>query len=283
MDFHSNLSIGADGVVLRNKHGLSGFSIKEPRTMNYLELVELYRRQLWRGTLRQGIEYGHRQKRSKAEFQQKLMKYARRAGHNYLSAFEDRSVLKDQDLLIGWAGKKLKAKMRELNRVHIGRKRQKVARKVFKGDMFYFTLRDTVLTRKMMPVTDLVADDFMIGELAEIILCRNGKQGTMKLLDAEGVWRNVQWQEQPSVSDADVLLAWAPLTVVRTWSGSTNILPRPLFRGPRLRSKTPPFFCGSNIPPEEDRGLGIISESTIESSPSQFSPTYTTPPVEKSE
>jgi hypothetical protein len=108
-----------------------------------------------------------------------------------------------------------------------------------------------VLQRKLMPVTDLVANDFMIGELKEITMCRNGKQGTMKLLDADGVWRNIQWQEQPSVTEADVLLAWAPLTVVRTWTGSSQIVPRPLFRGPRLREKTPPFFCGSNIPPTE--------------------------------
>lgn len=282
MDFLSNQSVDTNGIVLRDKYGPSGIFIKEPRNMSYLECVELYRRQLWRGVLRQDIEYGHRQKRSKAEFQQKLMKYARRAGHNYLTAFEDRSVLKDQDLLIGWAGKKLKAKMRELNRVHIGRKRQKIARKVFKNDLFYFTLRDTILARKMMPVGEMIAEDLLIHELVQIILCRNGKKGSMQLLDGEGKWRTVQWQEMESATEADVLLAWAPLQVVKTWKESTQTSPRPLFRGPRLRSKTPPFFCGSNIPPEEP-GMGIISESTIESSPSQFSPTYLTPPVEKSE
>ncbi|MNU77057.1 hypothetical protein D3C71_666240 [compost metagenome] len=253
MDFHSNLSIGADGVVLRNKHGLSGFSIKEPRNMSYLECVELYRRQLWRGVLRQDIEYGHRQKRSKAEFQQKLMKYARRAGHNYLTAFEDRSVLKDQDLLIGWAGKKLKAKMRELNRVHIGRKRQKIARKIFKNDLFYFTLRDTILDRKMVPVCEMIPEDLLIHELVQIILCRNGKKGTMQLLDAEGKWRTIQWQEMESATQADVLLAWAPLQVIKTWKESTQTNPRPLFRGPRLRERTTPFFCGTNIQPTEEK------------------------------
>jgi hypothetical protein len=219
--------------------------------------------------LRQDIEYGHRQKRSKAEFQQKLMKYARRAGHNYLTAFEDRSVLKDQDLLIGWAGKKLKAKMRELNRVHIGRKRRKISRKIYKNTMVYFNLRDIVLDRKMMPVGEMIPEDLLIHELVQITLCRNGKKGSMQFLDAEGKYRTVQWQEMESATQADVLLAWAPLRVVKTWKESTQTEPRPLFRGPRLRPRDPEF--------------PIISESTIESSPSQFSPTYTTLPVEKAE
>lgn len=255
MDFHSNFSVNADGVVLRNKYGPSGYSMKEPRVMTYQERVELYRRQLWRGTLRQGIGYPSRFRSSKAKFNDKLMKYARRAGQNYMGAFNT-EILKDQDFLIGWAGKKLKAKMREKNRIHLGQKAKKVSRRVYKNTMLYLAVRDMVLQRKLMPVTDLVANDFMIGELKEITMCRNGKQGIMKLLDADGVWRNIHWQEQPSVTEADVMLAWAPLTVVRTWSGSSNIIPKPLIRGPRFREKTPPFFCGSNIPP---------TESTVES------------------
>lgn len=265
MGFLSNQSVGTDGTVLRDKYGLSGISIKEPRNMSYLEQVELYRRQLWRGVLRQDIEYGHRQKNSKAAFQQKLMKYARRAGHNYLTAFEDRSVLKDQDLLIGWAGKKLKAKMRELNRVHIGRKRAKIARNVYKNDLFYFQLRDTILQRKMVPVGEMIPEDLLIEELVQIIVCRNGKKGSMQFLDAKGKCRTIQWQEMESATEADVLLAWAPLRVVRTWKESTQLLPRPLFRGPRLRPRDPDF--------------SIISESTIDSSEPQFSPTYLTPPA----
>jgi hypothetical protein len=255
--------------------------MKEPRNMNYQERVELYRRQLWRGTLRQGVGYPCNFKSSKAQLNDKLMRYARRAGMNYMGAFNS-EILTDKDFLIGWAGKKLKAKMREKNRIHLGRKAPKISRRVYKNTLLYIGVQDMVLNRKLMPVTDLTANDFAIGELVQITMCRNGKQGIMKLLDADGVWRNVHWQEQPSVTEADVLLAWAPLTVVRTWAGSSQIVPRPLFRGPRLREKTPPFFCGSNIPPEEP-GMGIISESVIESSPSQFSPTYTTPPVEKSE
>lgn len=269
MDFLSNRSVSADGIVLRDKYGPSGISIKEPRKMKYVELVELYRRQLWRGVLRQDIEYGHRQKNSKAALQQKLMKYARRAGHNYLTAFEDRSVLKDQDLLIGWAGKKLKAKMRELNRVHIGRKRRKVSRKVFKNMMLYLSLRDVILDRKMMPTSELLAADMTMHELVQITLCRNGAKGNLQFVDAEGKCRTVYWQEMESASPADILTAWAPVQVVKTWTESTQTEPRPLFRAPRLWARDP--------------DMAIISESTIDSSEPQFSPTYTTPPVEKAE
>jgi hypothetical protein len=265
MDFHSNLSIGADGVVLRNKHGLSGYSIKEPRNMNYMERIELTRRQLWRGVLRQEVAYGFRQKRSKAEFQNKLMKYARRAGFNPLTAF-DHNALKESDLLIGWAGKKLKTKMREKGTIHLGRKAKKVSRRVFKNTMLYFTLRDTILNRKLMPVGELLAEEMTIHELVQITFCRNGKKGNMQLLDAEGKYRTIHWQEVESATQADILTAWAPLQVVKTWSDSTQTEPRPLFRGPRLRPRDP------------DLGA-MISESTIDSSPSQFSPTYLTPPV----
>ncbi|MNB60996.1 hypothetical protein D3C87_967030 [compost metagenome] len=206
--------------------------------MNYQERVELYRRQLWRGTLRQGVGYPCNFKSSKAKLNDKLMKYARRAGQNYMGAFNT-EILQEHDFLIGWAGKKLKAKMREKNRIHLGKKAPKISRRVYKNVMLYLTVRDMVLQRKLMPVTDLLANDFMIGELKEITMCRNGKQGTMKLLDADGTWRNIQWQEQPSVTEADVLLAWAPLTVVRTWTGSSNIVPKPLIRGPRLRPRDP--------------------------------------------
>lgn len=265
MDVHSNLSISAKGDVLRNKHGLSGYNIKAPRTMNYMDRVELTRRQLWRGVLRQELDYGFRQKKSKALFQAKLMKFAKRAGYNHMTAFNDRGTLREQDLCIGWAGKKLKNKMREKNTIHLGRKGKKVSRRVFKNTMLYFTLRDTILNRKLMPVGELLAEEMTIHELVQITFCRNGKKGNMQLLDAEGKYRTIQWQEVESATQADILTAWAPLQVVKTWSDSTQTEPRPLFRGPRLYPRDPDF--------------PIISESTIDSSEPQFSPTYLTPPV----
>lgn len=269
MGFLSNRAIDANGIVLRDKYGPSGISIKEPRKMTYLNSVELYRRQLWRGILRQDIKYPTRLTRTKSDLQAKLMKYAKRAGMNYMDVFHDREKLLDQDFLIGWAGKKLKNKMRELNQIHLGKKVPKVRRKVYKNTVLYINLRDIILSKRMMPVGEMIAEDLLIEELVQITYCRNGKKGHLSLLDAKGKYRTVHWQETPEATEADVLLAWAPLQVIRTWSESTQTSPRPLFRGPRLRPRDP--------------DMPIISESTIESSPSQFSPTYMSPPVVKSE
>lgn len=239
-------------------------------TQTYLNNVELYRRQLWRGTLRQDVGYpfGH-QRSSKLALQGKLMKYAKRAGMNYNDVFHNRERLNDHDFLIGWAGKKLKAKMREKNCIHLGRKRKKITRKVFKNTMLYFSLRDMILNQHLMPVGEMLPEFLTIHELVQINYLRNGKKGSLQLLDAEGKWRTVHFEENKAATQADILLAWAPLQVVKTWSDSTQTEPRPLFRGPRLRPRDP--------------DIGIISESTIESSPSQFSPIYLTPPVEKAE
>jgi hypothetical protein len=135
--------------------------------------------------------------------------------------------------------------------------------------MLYFGLRDTILNHKLMPVGEMLPELLTIHELMEITYLRNGKKGSLKLLDAEGKWRTVNFEENKEATDSDILLAWAPLRVVKTWSDSTQTEPRPLFRAPRLRPRDP--------------DMTIISESTIESSPSQFSPTYLTPPVEKAE
>jgi hypothetical protein len=268
MDFHSNLSIGADGVVLRNKHGLSGYSIKEPRKMSYLNNVELYRRQLWRGILRQDTKYPSNLCATKSNFQAKLMKYAKRAGKDYMAMF-DRENVTEQDLLIGWAGKKLKAKMREKNRIHLGSKPRKIRRKVFKNMLLYMGLRDTILNHQLMPVGEMLPELLTINELVQINYLRNGKKGSLQLLDGEGKWRTVHFEENKAATQADILLAWSPLKVVKTWRDSSQTEPRPLFRGPRVHPRSP--------------DVGIISESTIETSPSQFSPTYTTLPVEKAE
>lgn len=269
MGFLSNRAIDANGVVLRDKYGPSGIIIKEPRKMTYLNNVELYRRQLWRGILRQDTKYPSNLCASKSRLQAKLMKYAKRAGKNYNDVFFNSEQLHDQDFLIGWAGKKLKAKMREKNRIHLGNKPRKIRRRVFRNTMLYFGLRDTILNHKLMPVGEMLPELLTIHELMEITYLRNGKKGSLKLLDAEGKWRTVNFEENKEATDSDILLAWAPLRVVKTWTESTQTEPRPLFRGPRLRQRDPDF--------------PIISESTIESSPSQFSPTYTTLPVEKAE
>ena len=231
--------------------------------MSYLDNVELYRRQLWRGILRQDIKYPTRLTPSKARMQAKLMKFAKRAGMNYLNLFHDWEKLTDKDFLIGWADKKLKAKMREKNRIHLGRKAPKVRRKVYKNSLLHLALRDIILSKRMMPVDEMIAEELLIEELVQITYCRNGKKGHLSILDANDKYRTIQWQEVPTATEADVLLAWAPLQVIKTHSESAQTTPRPLFRGPRLRPRS--------------MSEGFISESTIESSPSQFSPTYTTP------
>lgn len=206
--------------------------------MTYQNNVELYRRQLLRGAMREGVGYPFRRTPTKAAFNDKLMKYARRAGKNYMGVFNS-TTLVDQDLLIGWAGKKLKAKMREKNRIHLGKKAPKIKRVVYKNTMLYLGLRDTLLHKRIMPVGELITADVTIHELVQITICRNGKKGSMQLLDAEGKYRTIQWQEMPTASEADVLLAWSPLQVVKTWSDSTQTEPRALFRAPRLRNTEP--------------------------------------------
>lgn len=222
--------------------------VQKPHKPTYTERVELYRRQLWRGTLRQNVGYPHRGNSTKAAFNDKLMKYAARAGMNYMGVFNS-EVLKDQDFLIGWAGKKLKAKMREKNRIHLGKKAPKISRRVYKNTMLYLSLQGHVIDRKFIPTTELLASDFPITELVQITNCRNGKKGSLQLLDAEGKYRTIHYQESPNATQADVLLAWAPVTIVKTWPNSSNTTPRPLFRGPRLHPRDP--------------AMQVISESTL--------------------
>lgn len=227
-DFTTTRSVGKDGIVLRDKHGPSGIiGRKEP---TYLDQVELYRVQLWRGILRQGDGYPNNLTRTKLAFQAKLMKYAKLAGKNYLDAFDYRRTLEDKDFLIGWAGKKLKDKMRKHNCIHLGKKEPKVRRKVYSNHMLYLALRDVIITKNMLPVEALPADGMLIEGLVSVTYCRNGKKGHLSLLDESGKSHVIHWQESGKGTAQEILAAWNPLQIVKSKGGT----PQPLFRPPRL-------------------------------------------------
>lgn len=240
MDVTSDKSVDPKtGIVLRDKNGPSGIvdlAWKRAQAPNYQHNLELYRRQLWRGNLRQELPYPTRQKLSKALFNQKLMKYAQRAGYNYNTIF-DNAPLHPHDLLIGWAGKKLKNQMREKGRIHIGRKRRPVHRTVLKSIIHYMSLAHRFTIFQCVPAVEL--EPVTIQDLKQIIDCRNGNTGSLQFLDSNlNVVHKIQYVRDKTVPEAEIINRWANLTIPRTRPGNEGDI-RPLFRNPAIRNRAP--------------------------------------------
>lgn len=254
------------GIITRNKHGLTGVKDREwlekhGCNFTYVDNVELYRRQLWRGVLRQGHKYPHYQKPSKQRFNEKLMKYAARAGFAYIDYFSA-DVLQEKDLLIGWAGKKLKDQMREKGRVHFGRKYRPVRRTVLKSVIHHMSLANRLTHFKFIPAEPL--EPWTVHDLNQIIDCQNGNKGQLQFIDSKmNTIRTIAYVRDESLDESAIIPLWSNISVPRSRPDAQGRV-RPLFRRPGFPR----------------RAREIISESTIESMP-PAPPTYLTSTPEK--
>lgn len=224
-DFTSNRSISKGGIILRDKHGPSGIHLREKFNMSYTENVEKYRLSLWVNATRQHVDYPSKAGNRKRVLMNKLMNFARRTGTDHLKCYTDDMKV---DLDIGFAGKKLKSKLKELNRTHLGRKHRKVSRTVMTNLIHYASLRNFLSDFSMVPSTPLV-EPLVIDNMVSIVLVRNNKHGSITLFDGK-VHTRIEFHQNLSLGPVEAILHWLNLQVIRKWEGSSNDIPKPLFK-----------------------------------------------------
>lgn len=198
----------------------------------YAQNVELYRHQLWLNVLRQCSQYPHSSRPSRERFNAKLMKYAKGAGKNYMDLFNS-SNEKDQDIPVGWAGKKRKQMIREQGHFNLGRKAPRVKRTVVKGNIAQLSLGNRLSMFKYIPVEPL--EPWTVEDLHQIIDCRNGKRGCLHFIDSGmNTIRTIEYIRDQTLDESEVIALWSSISIPRTRPGSEGEV-RPLFRRPHFR------------------------------------------------
>lgn len=226
MNFKSTYATDEHGVVLRDKHGPSGIRIKEKSSMSYTDNVEKYRISLWVNATRQGHGYPSKAGNRQRGLMNKLMDYAKRSGINHLQYYSDNQ--ESTDFNIGWAGKRIKAKLKELGRFNMGGKQRKVYRRSLNNMMDYMSLRDFISRRSMVPTTPL-NEPLIIERLVSGVLVRNNKSGNVTLFDGHSHIR-IEFHQDLTLREDEIFSKWDNLQVIRKWELSSNTVPKPLFK-----------------------------------------------------
>jgi hypothetical protein len=193
--------------------------------MTYVENVERYRRHLWKLTLSQNHEYPHRSTNAKAEFQDKLMSYARRAGFNYNSVFGQQS--EELTILPGYAGKRLKARMVKEKNVLYWKRLPIIGRRVLRDNIAYLGLRDKIVFHRRVPATPIELIE--LAGVEEVVFVRNRNSGEIRVRDTAGNEHVYPWVTDKNMTVDQVLDAWGPLAIIGS-SSTKPLFPKRSFR-----------------------------------------------------
>lgn len=191
--------------------------------MSYVENIERYRRHLWKLAMRQSHAYPHRSTNVKAVFQDKLMTYARRAGFNYNSVFDQQP--KELTILPGYAGKRLKALMVKEKNVLYWKRLPIIGRRVLRNTIAFMGLRDKIAFNRWVPSTPI--EPIELDGVEEIVFVRNRTCGEIRVRDTSGVEHVYPWVTDKSMAEDQALEAWGPLTT----SSTKALFPKRRFRG----------------------------------------------------
>lgn len=194
--------------------------------MSYVENIERYRRHLWKLAMRQSHAYPHRGTNTKAEFLDKLMAYARRAGFNYNSAFDQQP--KELTILPGYAGKRLKALMVKEKNVLYWKRLPIIGRRVLRNTIAFMGLRDKIAFHRWVPSTAVEVNE--LDGVEEIVFIRNRTCGEIRVRDTAGGEHVYPWVTDKNMSEDQALEAWGPLTIAGS-SSTKALFPKRRFRG----------------------------------------------------
>lgn len=138
--------------------------------------------------------------------QDKLRRYFNAAGGSVFDINTDDTL----DLNIGWAGKKKKAQMLELNRTNIGTKRAKVSRRIHRMGMWRAMGVIRLISQNMVPVG--VDSPMSLDNYTSILVIRNHKLGSLTFSGKDQPSVAVAIEENKLLNREQVLAAWACFT-----------------------------------------------------------------------
>jgi len=202
--------------------------------MAYAENVKRTLFQLSRCQQRQTLMYGGYRKPSYEALTAKLRRYADQSGVNvFLSAIDK---VTEEDLKIGWAGKKRKEMMRKTGSTSIGRKAPKVSRRIVNHPAYLIGLHRRMNIEGIVPVVPF--ELIQVDHIESLVVIRNGKQGELHVRDRTGTVKVIPWVMREGLTDTVFYEAWNNLqcdTFGRFFTPS--FIFRPLFRQPRMNRR----------------------------------------------
>lgn len=164
-------------------------------------------------------------KATRMKFIMKLQAYSTRAGN---CIFDERATPAVMGTNVGYAGEKLKQKMRKAKSFHLARKSPKLSRTFHHAFSFsLFTGHRLVTTDKMVPATPLAPTN--IERSSRVLILKNHKKGSLTFFNHENnPIVTIPYVCDDTLSTENVVAAWNNLTIA-----SAAGTPRPYFRAPR--------------------------------------------------
>lgn len=166
----------------------------------------------------------------------KLHKYSRQVGN---CVFDHRATPENLGVNVGYAGKKRKAKMLEVNSFHLGTKRPKVSRR-FENAFTFGTHSGLRIVCRDKAVPDEPLEPFLLDGVCKVLVLCNHKKGSFTFFNrANEAVLKIPYVCDDTLSGDQAIEAWKDLTTSsRTGEG------RPFFREAMIRRQAPDRATG---------------------------------------
>lgn len=204
--------------------------------MNYAQHIENYRRQLLTNVSYQNTRWFVWGTPAKMAFRDKLLRLAKRAGIDHLTAYDENTG--GETRLPGGMGARRAGQLREIGRTNVLMKPKKVFRTSYMLDSEMIAMANRIRAFRAIPVEPI--EPLEVPNFQEAILIRNHNRGELHILNNEGTVKVIPWTTVADATEEELNKAWAPIVVEPvSLLGQPNFKMKPLFKPRRWPKSTP--------------------------------------------